>query len=242
MAAGLAERIIANMPMFRHVAREHLAELARRAGVQRFRRGGVICRRGESLNCFYGVAYGQVKLVLRADSGEEKVLRIVGPGETFGEALVFRERPNPLDAIALSDALLVAFPAQQVNALLVRDPNFARGLLASLSERMHTMVAEIEASTLLSARQRIASYLVALAEASGASRVRLPVTKTLIASRLGVTKETLSRLLRELADRDLIAVDKREILLRDRAQLAQIAHPRPPQSLSEPRASESWSA
>jgi CRP-like cAMP-binding protein len=170
------------------------------------------------------------------------VLRIVGPGETFGEALVFRERPNPLDAIAVSDALLVAFPAQQVNALLDRDPNFARGLLASLSERMHTMVAEIEASTLLSARQRIASYLIALAETSGASRVRLPVTKTLIASRLGVTKETLSRLLRELADRDLIAVDKRDILLRDPARLAELAHPGPSQSLSDTPESESSSA
>jgi len=239
MAAGLAERIIVNMPMFRHVAREHLAELARHTGVQRLKRGGVVCRRGDLLSCFYGVAYGQVKLVLRADSGEEKVLRIVGPGETFGEALVFRQRPNPLDAVALSDALLVAFPSQTVNALLEHDPNFARGLLVSLSERMHGMVAEVEASTLLSARQRVASYLVGLAEACGASRVRLPVTKTLIASRLGVTKETLSRLLRELADRGLIAVDKRDVLLHDRARLAEIAHPRPPQPLSDTRASES---
>jgi CRP-like cAMP-binding protein len=242
MAAGLAERIIVNMQMFRHVARAHVAELARHVGVLRLKRGALVCSRGELLSCFYGVAYGQVKLVLRADSGEEKVLRIVGPGETFGEALVFRERPNPLDAVALSDTLLVAFPAQPINALLDRDPNFARGLLVSLSERMHSMVAEIEASTLLSARQRVASYLAGLAEASGASRVRLPVTKTLIASRLGVTKETFSRLLRELADRRLITVDKRDILMHDRARLAEIAHPRPSQPLSEPRASESWSA
>jgi len=140
--------------------------------------------------------------------------------ETFGEALVFRERPNPVDAVALTDTMLVVFPSQAILALLDRDPNFSRGLLASLSERMHNLVAEIEASTLFSARQRVAAYLESLAVESGTSRVRLPVTKTVIASRLGVTKETFSRLLRELANQGLITVDKRDILLRDRPRLA----------------------
>ena len=240
MVAKRAERHIVNIPLFGHVAREHRAQLVRQAGVHRLKRGGVVCRRGESLQCFYGVASGQVKLVLRADSGEEKVLRIVGPGETFGESLVFRPRPNPLDAIALSDTLIVVFPADLVNKLLELDPKFARGLLASMSERMHTLVAEIEAGTLLSARQRIASYLLALAGSCGASRVRLPVTKTLIASQLGVTKETFSRLLREFADRGLIFVDKRDVVVRDSARLAAVAHP--PAAVSGIPASESPSA
>ena len=211
------------MPMFRHVARPHLAELARHTRVQHVRRGATVCRRGESLNCFFGVAYGLVKLALRADSGEEKVLRLVGAGETFGEALVFRERPNPLDAIALADTMLVVFPSQAVVALLEHDTNFARGLLASLSERMHNLVAEVEASTLLSARQRVAGYLEALAADQSGDRARLPATKTVIAARLGVTKETFSRLLRELANQGLIEVEKRDIVLRDRAGLALIA-------------------
>lgn len=241
MATGLLEGIIANMPMFKQVARPNLAELARHARVQHLRRGAAICRRGELLSCFFGVAYGQVKLALRADGGEEKVLRLVGPGETFGEALVFRERPNPLDAIALSDTMLLVFPSQAIIALLERDTSFARGLLGSLSERMHSMVEEIEASTLFSARQRVAAYLESLGAEGGTSRVRLPVTKTVIASRLGVTKETFSRLLRELANQGLITVEKRDIVLRDRGRLAEIAHPAA-RALNDKRASESWSA
>ncbi len=236
MATGLLEGVIANMPMFRQVARPNLAELARHARVQHVRRGGTVCRRGEMMNCFFGLAYGLVKLSLRADGGDEKVLRLVGPGETFGEALVFRERPNPLDAVALADTMLVVFPAQAVNALIERDPNFARGLLSSLSERLHNMVAEVEASTLLSARQRVVAYLDSLAANGAAGRVRLPATKTVIAARLGVTKETFSRLLRELANQGLIAVDKRDIVLRDRPRLAEIAHPSAPAALSERRA------
>ncbi len=242
MATGLLEGIIANMPMFKQVARPHLAELARHARVQHLRRGATVCRRGEMLSCFFGVAYGQVKLALRANGGEEKVLRLVGPGETFGEALVFCERPNPLDAVALSDAMLVVFPSQPIIALLDRDANFARGLLASLSERMHDMVAEIEASTLFSARRRVATYLESLAAQSAASQVRLPVTKTVIAARLGVTKETLSRLLRELANQGLITVQKRDIVLHDRQRLADIAHPTGAHTINDKPASESWSA
>jgi CRP-like cAMP-binding protein len=239
MATGLLEGVIANMPMFRQVARPHLAELARHARVQHVRRGGTVCRRGEMMNCFFGLAYGLVKLSLRADGGDEKVLRLVGPGETFGEALVFRERPNPLDAVALADTMLVVFPSQAVNALLERDANFAKGLLSSLSERMHNLVAEVEASTLLSARQRVVAYLDSLALDGAPARVRLPATKTVIAARLGVTKETFSRLLRELANQGLISVEKREIVLRDRARLADIAHPPSALPLSDRRASGS---
>src|SRR3990172_821967 len=227
MATGLLEGVIANMPMFRHVARAHLAELARHARVQHVRRGATVCRRGESLNCFFGVAYGLIKLALRADSGEEKVLRLVGAGETFGEALVFRERPNPLDAVALADTMLVVFPSPAVIALLEHDPSFARGLLDSLSESMHNMVAEIEASTLLSARQRVAAYLESLAVEQSDDRARLPAAKTVIAARLGVTKETFSRLLRELANQGLIEVEKRDIVLHDRSGLAAIAQGAP---------------
>jgi CRP-like cAMP-binding protein len=182
-----------------------------------------VCRRGQRLECFYAIASGQVKLVLRAGNGEERVLRIVGPGDTFGEALAIRPHPNPLDAVALSDAMVVEIPARPVNALLERDVQFARGMFARLAERTHELLAEIESSTLLNARQRIAAYLLQLA--GKASRVRLPVTKTLIASQLGVTKETLSRLLREFSDHGLIHVHNRNIGVRDRARLAAVASP-----------------
>lgn len=217
-----AERLIGNLPLFRQVAREHLAQLAKETIIHQLKRGAVVCRRGELLACFHAVAHGQVKLVLRAANGEERVLRIVGPGDTFGEALVLRPQPNPLDAVALSDALVLELPARPVNALLERDPHFARGMLARLAQRMHELVAELETCTLLNARQRIASYLLGLPGAEG--RIRLPVTKTLIASQLGVTKETLSRLLRELSDRGLIQIHNRNIVVRDRARLSGVAH------------------
>jgi CRP-like cAMP-binding protein len=220
----LVEGVIANLPMFRQAAREHLAELARRARTQHMRRGGLVVRRGERLQGLLAVGYGLVKLSIRGDAGEEKVLRLVGPGETFGEAVLFLDRPVPVDAIALADTLLVMIPTAPLLALIERDSRFTRGLLASLSQRMHALVADFEATTMRGAMERIASYLESLAEpGAGGTTVRLPATKTVVAARLGVTKETLSRLLRELVHHGVVTVNRRDITLLDRGRLTEIA-------------------
>lgn len=223
---SLVEGVIANLPLFKRASKPQLAELARHARTQHVSRGALIAHRGDKLQGLLAVAYGMVKLSLRGDAGEEKVIRLVGPGEVFGEPAAFLETPMPLDAIALGDSLLVILPAASVNALIERDPHFARSVIASLSARMNAMVADMEATTLHGALERVASYLESLAdpEAPSTVMVRLPATKTVIAARLGVTKETFSRLLRELVQRGLVSIAKREITLLDRAGLAGVAH------------------
>jgi CRP-like cAMP-binding protein len=166
------------------------------------------------------VGYGLVKLSLAA--GSEKILRLVGPGETFGEAVLFLEQPLPVDATALSDTMLVVLPRAPLLELIERDPAFARGLLASLCQRLHALVGDFEASTAHGARERLAAYLDSLAE-PGAERARLPAAKSVIAARLGMAKETLSRTLRQLSDEGLIAVSGSVVTLRDRPRLAAAA-------------------
>lgn len=168
------------------------------------------------------VAYGLVKLSLRGDS--EKVLRLVGPGETFGEAVLFLDKPLPVDVVALADTLLILVPAAPLLALIDSDRGFAREMLASLSQRLHSLVADFEASTVHGARERLAAYLESLGGPGMArATVVLPAAKTVIAARLGITKETLSRLLREFSRQGLTVVAGRQIMLLDRARLVAIA-------------------
>ena len=102
---------------------------------------------------------------------------------------------------------------------------YFRALLATLSQRIHALIADIGAYSLASGTQRIAGFLQSLPFPAGAAtaRVRLPASKTVIASRLGVTKETFSRLLRDLSAQGLIEVRQRDIVLRDAARLAELA-------------------
>jgi CRP/FNR family transcriptional regulator, dissimilatory nitrate respiration regulator len=225
-AQNLLRGVIANLPLFRRCTPQHLSEIALHARAHHVRKGAVIYRRGEHLRGLFAVAFGMVKLALRGDNGTEKVLRLVGPGETFGEPPVFLEHETPVEASALSDSMLVIIPAAPLLALLERDPSFARSLVANLCLRVETLVLDVESGSLRDARQRVASYLDSLVEANvpeTRATVRLAATKTVIASRLGVTKETFSRLLHELAEQGLIAVAKREITLLDRPALIALA-------------------
>lgn len=217
---GLAAAVLANLPLFRRIPRAQLAQLARQARVQHAHRGEVIARCGDRPSGLMAVSYGLVKLTLKGASG--KVLRLVGPGETFGEAVLFLDEPLPVDATALSDTLLVIVPAAPLLELIDRDPAFSRALLASLCQRLHALIADFEAATLHGARERLAAYLDSLAE-PGTSVAQLPAAKTVVAARLGVAKETLSRLLRQFADEGLISVQRRSIRLLDRERLAAAA-------------------
>lgn len=218
----LAADILGKLPLFRHTPPARLAEIARHARTEHVARGTVIARRGEKPRGLMAVAYGLVKLTLKSET--EKVLRLVGPGETFAEAVLFLDKPLPVDAVALADTLLVVVRAAPLLTLIDTDRGFARGLLASMSQRMHELVMDFEATTQHGARERLAGYLDSLAPPGTAQAcVQLPASKTVVAARLGVTKETLSRLLRQMGDEGLIAMSKREITLCDRDRLASAA-------------------
>ena len=103
------------------------------------------------------------------------------------------------------------------------DAQFARNLIASLAQRMHALVCDFEATTMHGARERLAAYLESLAESPQAARITLPAPKKLIAARLGMTKETFSRALHELAQSGLVSVAGREVVLLDRGGLARAA-------------------
>lgn len=217
---GVALGVLARLPLFEGVSRQHFAEVVRHARTLHFRRGEVVAKRGEPVPGLFAVAYGMVKLALHGSAGAEKVLRLVGPSQFFGEIALFRRQPLPLDAVAVVDTGLVLVPAATLLQLIETDAHFARSLVASLCQRIHAMVSDFEATTLHGATGRLAAYLDSLADAPHTARVTLPAAKKLIAARLGMTKETFSRALRELARDGLVRVAGRSIELLDRERLA----------------------
>lgn len=220
---SVAPGVLARLPLFEGVSREHFAEMARHARALHYRRGQLVAKHGEPVPGLFAVSYGMVKLSLHGEAGAEKVLRLVGPSQTFGEAVLFLGRPLPLDVVAVVDSRLVLVPAAPLLALMDSDARFARSMVASLCQRIHALVCDFEATTLHGATGRLAAYLESLAESPGATRVTLPAAKKLIAARLGMTKETLSRALHELAQDGLVRVAGRSIELLDRERLERAA-------------------
>jgi CRP-like cAMP-binding protein len=207
------------------VSPEAVRELGTQASILRSRRGEVIVRRGEQVPSVYAVAFGTVKTRLPRPHGSEVVLGLLGAGTTFGKSAVMLGAPSQVDVVALDDTMLVAIRASCVLAMLERNLRFSRNLARALAEGNQALVAELESGRLPSA-QRLAAYLDSIAEPAaepGLLAARLAVSKTLVAARLGIKKETLSRLLREFASDGLIEVAGRTIAICDVGALRRIA-------------------
>ena len=220
------EGVVANLSLFSEIWPSQVAAVARHCWSLSARRGDRLVGREEQLAGVHALAYGSVKLALRSAENEERVLRLVSAGQTFGEAEALLGRASRYEALALVDSRLIVIPSAAIFGLIDRDPHFARNMVKRLAERNFELLAEIETATMQRGSQRLASYLDALAEpatAPGACAVLLPVSKTLVAARLGVTKETLSRLFRQFADDGVIMVSRREIAILDRGRLAEAA-------------------
>lgn len=223
----LIDGVLSRLALFRRVARAHIATIVSHARLQCAPHGTILCRQGEIPPEILVLAYGSVKLSLRRGDGEEKVVRLLGAGETFGEAAAMHNRPCPVDAIVLADSMVIQVPPLPLQRLFEVDPQFAHNLASMLADKFLNLLGELQTTLQHSALQRLSAYLESLAELNGAPNVwiaRLPASKTTVAARLGFTKETMSRLLRELANRGLIAVERRDIEIRNLPALSQIAH------------------
>lgn len=205
-------QILSHLPLFQSVPPEQLALLLGGVSERRLAKGECLFRRGDPSTGFYMVVYGQVKLVIPSAQGLEKVVELIGPRQSLGEAVMFLGRPYPVTAEALEDTLLLRIDQAAVDRLLAEDASFARRMLAGLSVRLHSLLRDVETYSLRSSAQRVIGYLLQHAhDDEPALSIVLPTAKQVIASRLNLTPETLSRVFTELARAGLIEVQGRTI-------------------------------
>ncbi len=217
MAGGKVkvEEFLNKLPLFNEVAPDELKQIAASVTERHVTRGEIVFRRGDPCVGFHIVIYGQIKLAFTSPDGNEKVVEIIGPGHSFGEALMFMEKPYIVTAQALADTLLLHVSKQAVFDELERDPKFARKMLAGLSRRLHGLISDVEAYSLSSGAQRVIGYLLKFDAQQDGDQVVLQISKTVLASRLNLTPEHFSRILHDLANKQLIRVDGRTITILD---------------------------
>lgn len=211
--------LLSHAPIFRDLPPEDLARVAEGTSEIRAERGRLLFQRGDPCVGFHIVVFGQVKLTVGTAAGAEKVVDIIGPGKSFGEALMFTGRPYVVSATTLSDTYLLHVDRDTLFAELECDPQLARRMLAGLSMRLHMLVKDVEALTLHSATQRVIGYLSHLEDDGASRKVTLPAQKSLVASQLNLTPEYFSRILHELAEESLVRIDGRDIEILDPERL-----------------------
>ena len=214
---------LANLPLFKELSPAEIERIVAGTSELHVPRGEVLFNKGAPCTGFHLVIYGQVKLSFVTPQGSEKVVEIIGPGMSFGEALMFMERPYIVMAQTLADSLLLHVAKQTVFAELERNPGFARKMLAGVSRRLHGIISDLESYSLHSGTQRVIGYLLRQDDGQGGAAepctVTLPTSKAIVASRLNLTPEHFSRILHELAAAGLVRVDGRDIVIEDVARL-----------------------
>lgn len=211
-----------HQPLFQELSDGQLSALVPCTHEVRGQKGQIIFQKGDPCEGMYLVVYGRIKLSISSAQGAEKVIEIIHPGQSFAEAVMFLGKPCPVMAQFLEDGLLLQVEARSIFAAIARDAAFAHRLLAGLSLRLHGLVRDVERYSVENALQRVIGYLLQGEDHPGQPNrvVTLPVNKNLIASRLNLTPETFSRVLHQLSDAGLVAVNGREITLIDMNRLA----------------------
>ena len=219
-------RYLSVLPLFGDMQPAELQALAEQGcQLHRMGRGETVFRVGQACEAFHVVVTGQVKLYALSPSGAEKVIELVGPGNSFGEALMFTDRPHIVNAKTLSECLLLSISKATMMEEIARDPRFALRMLAGVSRRLHGLIRDVESYCLHSGIQRVIGFLLSEQEEEDYEdgdtlTVSLPVSKATIASRLSLTPEYFSRVLHELEAEGLIQIDRRDIRILNTRGLA----------------------
>lgn len=211
--------LLSHLPLFRSLPADQLHKLARASQTVRVARHGFVFHRGDMASGLYVLASGSVALALPSPSGQEKITEFIGPGQCFGEAVMFLNQPYMEQARALQDSLLIWLDRADIVAVIEHDSGFARRLLHSLSQRLHGLVQDIESMTLQDATQRLIRFL--LQQPRDGMQLRFPCSKHVVACKLGLAPETLSRLLQQLVSAGHISMQGRTITIHDCGALQQ---------------------
>ena len=191
--------------------------LAADTRVKVLEQGEILFHRGDPADSFYYVDTGLVELSLISATGDKKTLEVVEPGRTFGEAVTFmREVKFPVTAEALQDSQLCEIPNRAYLDMLRTNRDACMRLLADLSRHLHARVREIENLSIQNARHRLSSYLmdhIVDKRDGDQATARLELPRHVIASRLSIKPETLSRLLRSLVDDGIVSIEDRVVFI-----------------------------
>ncbi len=204
--------------LFGGLTDDQLAQMMASMRILQLEQGAHLFERDQHARHFFLVRSGQIKLYRISLEGHEKVIETIAPGETFAEAIMFMERQTyPVNADALTASEVIAFDNKTFLKILRESVDTCFRVMADMSMRLRRRLNDIEAISLQNATLRFVGYLLEqLPKGSkGPLEIQLSAPKSVVASRLSVQPESLSRILHNLTEAGLISVKGPTIRIHD---------------------------
>ena len=212
-----------NAHIFSQLSSKQLDRIAQHAVRKLLQTGEFLFDQCDLADRFYYVASGQIKLFRSSPAGNEKIIEIVTPGSTFGEALMFNDASQyPVGSQALMPSEVISIDSRDFVSMLSESIDTMLLMLGDLTLRLRGLLREIDELSQYSATSRVAAYLLRI-KPEGQTSFNLPVSKLVLASRLSVTPETFSRIIKQLVQKEIINISGSHIEILDSEELEEIA-------------------
>lgn len=190
---------LANTPLFRGLRDPSLNELADICIPRTLKKKEILFMEGDPGRAIYICLKGAVQLFKGNPDGKEIIIKIISSGELFGEVILFEKNTYPVTAMAIKESQLLMVSRHQFNCLLERE-DFRTDFIRALMQKQRYLTEQIRYLSCSSIRDRFRLYLAN--QYGMREEIYIPYSKKDVAQAIGITPETLSRMLSRLkADR-----------------------------------------
>lgn len=209
--------LLKTIPFFTELSDKDIDWFLRRARFVEYFKNNFLFQHGDPADFLYVIMEGWVKIYHDDPEGEQIVHGILTRGDTFGEDCVIKGRNYPCHAQVVGRvAKCLVIPGAVLRERVESQPTVALKIIAALADHLNKTGYFIELHSKLTSTQRLAAFLLKLSmDRQGAQKVLLPYNKLIVAARLGMQPETLSRAMRRLHEDLEIVFEGREVIIPD---------------------------
>ena len=222
--------ILAGHFLLKGLPPDDLDRLAALAHTRAFPANQNIFSKGDPATGMMGVISGRVRIVSYSADGKEMVLRVIEPGEVFGEIALIDGGERTADAIAMGRCELLILERKDFLPVLETNPALCLMLLRMMCQRLRSTSEQLEDFSFLDLRTRLAKRLLRLADQHGEAtpeglHIGMTLSQQMLGAMMGTTREAVNKQLRALEDEGLIRIGRRSLTLLDRDALEDIVAP-----------------
>ncbi len=210
--------LLRTVPIFAELSDDDVASLARLTARKRYPKDTVVFFENEEGDTFFMILEGRIKVTILGDDGREIILSVLSPGDFFGEMALLDNEPRSATAIAVEETELLSLQRTDFQSALQDNRSIVGALMKVLTTRLRRANHQISTLALLDVYGRVARVIVDMAREEGKrlkdGRIAFRrATHQEIANRIGTTRETVTRMLKDLERQGLIHVEGKEIVV-----------------------------
>ena len=220
MYRGLSYQLLQNLPLFGELEESEQKEIWNHVITRSYTKSNIILFEEDQGDSLFIIKKGKVKITRLSEEGKEVILSILGEGEFFGEMSLLDGESRSANVIALSDCEVFILKRDNFLSIIKSTPQIAITLLEELAGRIRKSDQQIEYLSLADAENRVAMTILRIAEESGTFKMgkvtieELPMQQDM-ANMSGTSRETISRMLSEFADKGYIERKGKKLVLLD---------------------------